>query len=342
MEIEATNILEDEQKPISQKSKDKNDAPINRPAKSTKQDELEVDKNSINIPSEKAYFLQRTQVLYEVQQELLKWAKSKLWLISVFTIIAAFFGIKNITSSAIESQINPQLTKAQEQITRAKVESEKSAELIQKSVTLANQAEKKVSEFSKQIEDLQNTAKEVNNELVSLRSQIEIVTEVADLKEQAAIEENSQLLQKIDETQQLALKTQASNQEKIVVKAAESIPATQEVVVDEGISWENVLNTSWVKPSDIFGRAYFLQIQEGLYVWPLALDTNKKMAEILVNTSKRFRNERETHIFKDWVDVGQSKEFVFNNNTYRINIVDIKRAGNIPSQAVFLNVDKKQ
>jgi len=105
-------------------------------------------------------------------------------------------------------------------------------------------------------------------------------------------------------------------------------------------SWKPVLGVSWVKPNDILGRTYFLDVNHELYIWPVSLNNNSKRAMFIINTSPKSRKSGEIIADNIWISEGDNHEFTFNRKTYRINLVDIRRAGKIPSNAAFVSVDE--
>ncbi len=106
-------------------------------------------------------------------------------------------------------------------------------------------------------------------------------------------------------------------------------------------SWKTVMGVSWVKPNDLFGRTYFLDVYNQIYIWPIRLDANSKRAMFVINTSNQSSSSGKL-IAKDiWVDVGSNYVFEYGGETYRLNLIEIKNAGSIPSNAAYISVDKK-
>lgn len=124
----------------------------------------------------------------------------------------------------------------------------------------------------------------------------------------------------------------------------QGIPASESSDIktpSPGPEWETVLGISWVKPNDLFGRTYFLSAGDGLYVWPTDIDSEGNRAEILVNTSSSSRRDGNTILQPTWIQEGKDQVFDYSGRQYRLNLIDIRNAGKIPSQAAFISVDRR-
>lgn len=153
--------------------------------------------------------------------------------------------------------------------------------------------------------------------------------------------EHENVLQKIElkeESMRAAIDTGLQN-ETPVAAVEVIVPGLEKAKVGPG--WQSVLGISWVKPTDIFGRTYYLDVANTLFVWPLELDKEAKRAKFVINTSAQSRNQGKLVLEQQWLSEGKSVEFSYKNQTYRLNLLDIRKAGKFPSDAAFISVDLK-
>lgn len=171
--------------------------------------------NSISIPAEKAYYLLRTQVLKDIEHEVMAWAQKRLWLVTLVVVVVGFFGASALITQTISARLDPELRRASEQITRTQIEAENTANIIHKAQGVVDAATKKVSSYSKQLQDLQETSDKLSQQLSALRTQAK--GEATNIRASA-------------ELQVEAMKAQFSELEKLVeALAAESKRATQDL-----------------------------------------------------------------------------------------------------------------
>jgi len=64
-----------------------------------------TDLREFDMPSEKAYYLQRTQVLGEVQAELLAWAKRRFWIVAIVSVCVGWFGLRTIIKDLASDEL---------------------------------------------------------------------------------------------------------------------------------------------------------------------------------------------------------------------------------------------
>ncbi|WP_088329071.1 hypothetical protein [Lacimicrobium sp. SS2-24] len=105
--------------------------------------------------------------------------------------------------------------------------------------------------------------------------------------------------------------------------------------------WQTVLGTSWVKPSDWLGRHFFLTISDGLYVWPVEIDSADKKARFIVNTSHTSRTSGTLVLDRVWLREGQNEIFEYQDTQYRLTLVDIQQAGTLPTDATYIKVERQ-
>lgn len=108
-----------------------------------------------------------------------------------------------------------------------------------------------------------------------------------------------------------------------------------------GSGWKEVMAVSWVKPNDIFGRVYYLQVDTGVYLWPLDLDQQSGIATVVVNTSSEGRKQG-TLLKAATMKVGEDLAFSNGTTRYKIKLVDINTAGKIKTLAAYFSALKYQ
>jgi hypothetical protein len=304
---------------------------------------MSTNEDTVNISAEKAYFLQRTQVLEDVQKELVHWTKRRLWIITFTIVVVGFFGIKNIvetvTKNVITIRIEPKLQVIEKslsdvttQLNKAEIQGEHANEVIKNATRVVIEAGQKVQA----VRILEEKATSLRNELKKLEDQIMIISTLAEVRETDLSNPiDLKIIEKIE-----SVEKNASNQqtEQPLTVAGESAPPETS---NKG-NWESLLGISWVKPNDLFGRTYFLSVENRMYVWPIEIDAENNRAKFVVNTSFKSRKSGNQIVDHVWVIVGDSYEFEFADENYKLNLVDIKNAGKIPSRATFISVDKKR
>lgn len=135
----------------------------------------------------------------------------------------------------------------------------------------------------------------------------------------------------------LSAKNKPSNTQILVGKSPVTKSKRQNIVSK---SWQTILPTTWVKPSDWVGRHFFLTIESNLYVWPVEIDEKANKAQFIINTNHGSRSAGEAIINKEWLDIGKRLEFTHHQANYALTLVDIRQAGSLPTNATFVKVDK--
>ena len=138
-----------------------------------------LEKGIIEMPAEKAYYLQKTQVLDDLQKELIQWAKKRFWIITAIVIVLGFFGssllIRETVRGLVEKEIedaNKAAIIARESATRAAIATEEVA--------------KQAQTYAKTVIGLQEKASQVDTQFTSIRQRLE--AETANVKADAARE----------------------------------------------------------------------------------------------------------------------------------------------------------
>lgn len=115
----------------------------------------------------------------------------------------------------------------------------------------------------------------------------------------------------------------------------------KEIIQTPKPSWQVAMDISWVKPNDLFGNIYFIEIDKGIYLWPTKLDQQSGFANILINTSTEGRNKGK---LLEAATIKEGEEFLFTHNAYEysLKLVDIRKAGVIKTLAGYFYAQKRK
>lgn len=167
----------------------------------------------------------------------------------------------------------------------------------------------------------------------------EIIEELASTEPNSAAE--TKVIRKIEAQEELVRAEIEGGLRNQIPVAGISLPASSAIRAPQPDSpWTVALGTSWVKPNDLFGRTYFLNVENEFYLWPLRLDANTKQAIFTISHPVKPGAKGQTIAENIWIDEGDSYQFKYKNRTYRINLLSIKRPA-IPSNAAYISVDVK-
>jgi hypothetical protein len=104
-----------------------------------------------DLTAEKAYYLQRTQVLEDLETELTKWGKHRFWIIAVLAVLVGLFGAHAVIRGLVDSQLRD--------AARASAEAEAAARAARESTARAQAA---VESYEKTVAELRNHATDVD------------------------------------------------------------------------------------------------------------------------------------------------------------------------------------
>lgn len=168
---------------------------------------------TVEMPAEQAYFLQRTQVLHEVQGELLAWGKRRFWVISFVVVAVGALGgyafIKETVRSFVEREVG--------KVERETREASKAAVLAQDSAAKARaateEAAKQAETYGRTVGALQERAKEVDALFLGVRQRVDAESGSLKVRAEKDVKEISDRLNRLDElVASLAKESQASRQ----------------------------------------------------------------------------------------------------------------------------------
>ena len=119
------------------------------------------DEELMQMPADKAYHLQRTEVLEECKIELVGWAKWRLSffaaLVAVGGAIGLYGGLSSIVKGMVDEDVQPHIVDAQKAIMAAQME-------LDRAQVSAAEAEKVASNMTKQAKELERRLNELQDE----------------------------------------------------------------------------------------------------------------------------------------------------------------------------------
>jgi len=143
----------------------------------------------VELPAEKAYYLLRTQIVQEIQGQLLAWAKQRVWIASAIAAFIGFIGINAIVTVSLYGLLKDDLRSAQQ------------ASVI--AADAAAQARTATKMANSHVENLNVKAKDLDDRFGNLTGKLE--AESINAKE-AAIKEVELLGEKVDALDDLVSK----------------------------------------------------------------------------------------------------------------------------------------
>lgn len=170
---------------------------------------------TVEMPAEKAYFLQRTQVLEELKADLKTWAKQWSVFLVLIVAVVGYFGVSNVIEGTVRRLMDREVTNME----RETREASKAAVLAQDSAAKAKaateEATKQTEIYGSTVGALQERAKEVDAQFLGVKQRLD--AESANIRASAAKDVK-------DITARLA------RLEKLVEKVAEESRASRQAV----------------------------------------------------------------------------------------------------------------
>jgi hypothetical protein len=107
--------------------------------------------SSIQLAPEQVYYLQRTQVLAEVQEELIKWGKRRFWIVALASLAVGFIGMRTIVRDLASDELRAAI--------RASADADAAATAARDATTKARAG---VEDYRKTVEELRGHAVDVD------------------------------------------------------------------------------------------------------------------------------------------------------------------------------------
>lgn len=139
----------------------------------------QLSKGSIEMPAEKAYYLQKTQVLGDLQKEIVQWAKKRFWIVTAIIIVLGFFGSSLLIRETVRGLVEKEIADA----TRAAIIARESAT---RASLATEEVIKQAQTYTKTVSALQEKANKVDAQFIGIRQRLE--AESANVKAGAARE----------------------------------------------------------------------------------------------------------------------------------------------------------
>jgi hypothetical protein len=117
------------------------------------------DDAGVEMPAEKVYHLMKIQVLEETQEELLKWAKRRFWLVTIAAIVLGIVGVRALVRDLISKELSG--------ATKAAAAAEASAEDAREATRAARE---QLSDFRDELAAVQETASRIQMTLQKLEA----------------------------------------------------------------------------------------------------------------------------------------------------------------------------
>jgi len=126
----------------------------------------QLSNSAIEMPADKAYYLQRIDLLQEVQRELTSWAKTRLWWIAAIAVIGGYLGFTVLVKEVIREFAG----KAVQEAVEASILARDSA---QKAKVVTDQGTKQAETYATTVAALQEKANGVDAQFVVIRQRLQ-------------------------------------------------------------------------------------------------------------------------------------------------------------------------
>lgn len=137
---------------------------------------------TLQISPEHAYYLQRTQALADLQQELLAWGKRRFWIVALATIAIGFVGMRTIVRDLAHDELRAAI--------RASADAEASAKAARDATAKAKAG---VEDYQNTVEELRVRAGEVDKRYKDLETKLAARSE--NVREEARLSGRSTALE---------------------------------------------------------------------------------------------------------------------------------------------------
>jgi hypothetical protein len=117
----------------------------------------------------------------EVKDELLRWARSRFWIITVIVLVVGFFGIRFLIKESVRDQVDTEIQELkseiidrfQGQVLEAWKKTVLAEEAALKAKTAYEKTAKEADKYAETVADLQEAADQLDTQFVSMRQRIE-------------------------------------------------------------------------------------------------------------------------------------------------------------------------
>lgn len=173
------------------------------------------DQETIQITAEKAYYLQRIEVLSEVKDALIKWAKGRFWALSLIFAAIVFVGGGSLITFLVEARVDSRI-RSEIQRYETKLQELREITAVAKSTTEESSAAAKNA--NSKLKEFENKAKFVDEKYQEVVLKIQSNSENIKEREELA---NSAILQRIKALEDYVVKTSPGSSKQVASFAAE-------------------------------------------------------------------------------------------------------------------------
>jgi hypothetical protein len=160
----------------------------------------------------------------EVKDELLKWARSRFWIITVIVLVVGFFGIRFLIKESVRDQVDAEIQELQSEIVdrfqSQVLEAWKKTVLAEEAALKAKAAyettAKEAGKYAKTVSTLQEAADRLDAQFVSMRQRIEAESGIVKASTEKEIENIRLQLARLRELVEQVARGSTENLEAVV------------------------------------------------------------------------------------------------------------------------------
>jgi len=160
----------------------------------------------------------------EVKDELLKWARSRFWIITVIVLVVGFFGIRFLIKESVRGQVDAEIQELQSeiidrfqsQVLEAWKKTVLAEEAALKAKTAYETTAKEADRYSETVATLQKAADRLDAQFVSMRQRIEAESGIVKASTQKEIENIRLQLARLRELVEQVARGSTENLEAVV------------------------------------------------------------------------------------------------------------------------------
>jgi len=117
---------------------------------------------SLSLSPDQQYLLMKLQIERELQDEILKWAQTRFWILAVVSVVIGFFGVRSLVREMLSSELKDAM--------RASAEANAAAAQGKDAV---KEVRAEAARYSATVEELSTAARTVNEKFGELSSRID-------------------------------------------------------------------------------------------------------------------------------------------------------------------------
>lgn len=152
---------------------------ISKPAQSP----APTSRQSPSLSPEEEYQLQKLKILQELQEEVLKWAQTRFWVIAIISVLIGFFGVRALVREMLAAEVKDAMrasaeaqvaaTQGREAIKDVRSEASKYKDMVQELTATAKNVDEKFQEVKSRIDgEATRTSAAANLKITALDEQL--------------------------------------------------------------------------------------------------------------------------------------------------------------------------